>query len=69
MFGSRLTNTMRQFSTSALRRGHAYSGPGENLPFDTHSPVKLTLYFGIFMATGLGIPFIAVRHQLVKSKG
>ncbi|KAI5701622.1 cytochrome c oxidase subunit 7C, mitochondrial [Diaphorina citri] len=69
MLGSRLAKTVRCFSTSAARASHAYSGPGQNLPFDTHNRYKLTLYFGLFMMTGFGVPFIAVRHQLLKSRG
>jgi len=39
----------------------------QNLPFDTHNRMKLTLWFVIFFGSGFTLPFIAVRHQLLKS--
>lgn len=41
--------------------------PGANLPFDINNHVKLTLWFTIYFASGFAVPFIALRHHLLKS--
>ncbi|XP_075219375.1 cytochrome c oxidase subunit 7C, mitochondrial-like [Lycorma delicatula] len=63
----RLSAFARHFTTSAVRRSHYNGGvPGENLPFDTNNLPKFTIFFGLFLASGLSLPFLIVRHQLLK---
>lgn len=38
----------------------------QNLPFDIHNRVKLTAMFIVFFGSGLGAPFLVLRHQLLK---
>ncbi|XP_055916856.1 cytochrome c oxidase subunit 7C, mitochondrial-like [Eupeodes corollae] len=48
-------------------RFHSHGGiPGENLPMDIHNRYKLTALFILFVGSGLGAPFLVVRHQLLK---
>ncbi|XP_068895708.1 cytochrome c oxidase subunit 7C, mitochondrial-like [Tenebrio molitor] len=48
-------------------RNHGHGGvPGENLPFSITNRYKLTAYFIAFFGSGLGAPFLILRHQLVK---
>ncbi|RZF48883.1 hypothetical protein LSTR_LSTR003263 [Laodelphax striatellus] len=68
MIFNRLANISRSFTTSAIRRGHSNGGvPGENLPFDTNNTAKFTIVTAIYLSTGMAIPFLIVRHQLLKS--
>ncbi|XP_015598256.1 cytochrome c oxidase subunit 7C, mitochondrial [Cephus cinctus] len=61
---------IRRFTTSALRRSDHHDEPGGipgiNLPFSIHNRFKLTAYFILFFGTGLGAPFLILRHQLLK---
>ncbi|XP_044738400.1 cytochrome c oxidase subunit 7C, mitochondrial-like [Chrysoperla carnea] len=59
-------NALRQTQTIAIRHSHDGGVPGGNLPFGINNVPKLTAYFTIFMALGLGAPFFVLRHQLVK---
>ncbi|GAU98340.1 hypothetical protein RvY_09499 [Ramazzottius varieornatus] len=59
----------RQFSTSKKRLSgdHDDGGiVGGNLPFDIHNRYKFTLLFTAFFGSGFGLPFLVVRHQLLK---
>ena len=38
----------------------------QNLPFDINNRYKLTATFIVFFASGIGAPFVLVRHQLLK---
>ncbi|KAH8024333.1 hypothetical protein HPB51_022452 [Rhipicephalus microplus] len=38
----------------------------QNLPFKINNKYGLTIKFALFFASGFGIPFFAVRHQLLK---
>lgn len=38
----------------------------QNLPFSINNRFKLTAYFVLFFGSGLGAPFLIVRHQLLK---
>jgi len=59
--------SVRSFTTSALRRGgDGLPPPGDNLPFSINNRFKLTGYFILFFGSGLSIPFLAMRHQLLK---
>uniref|UniRef100_A0ABD2VSM8 Cytochrome c oxidase subunit 7C, mitochondrial n=1 Tax=Trichogramma kaykai TaxID=54128 RepID=A0ABD2VSM8_9HYME len=40
--------------------------PGKDLPFDIHNRYKFTLLFTAYISLGMAIPFLAVRHQLLK---
>jgi len=39
----------------------------QNLPFDINNRVKLTLWFILYFGSGFAVPFIALRHQLLKA--
>lgn len=56
----------RGISTSAPRLGGHGGVPGENLPFDINNRYKMTALFIVFFGSGFAVPFIAVRHQLLK---
>ncbi|TGZ31903.1 cytochrome c oxidase subunit 7C, mitochondrial [Temnothorax curvispinosus] len=61
---------VRRFTTSAVRRsGHhdPYDGvPGHNFPFSTKNRHVLLAMFMVFCGSGFSIPFLIVRHQLLK---
>ncbi|XP_015509630.1 cytochrome c oxidase subunit 7C, mitochondrial [Neodiprion pinetum] len=61
---------VRNFMTTVARRSGAddfHGGvPGGNLPFGINNRYKLTAYFIFFFGTGLGVPYLLVRHQLLK---
>ncbi|CAL1678192.1 unnamed protein product [Lasius platythorax] len=61
---------VRRFMTSAIRRGghhDPYDGvPGYNLPFSTQNRHKLLALFMVFCGSGFSIPFLVIRHQLLK---
>ena len=40
--------------------------PFQNLPFQIQNRYRLTLNFMIFFGTGFGMPFLLVRHQMLK---
>ena len=40
----------------------------QNLPFRIDNRYRMTLNLSIFMATGFGIPFLMVRHQILKNR-
>ncbi|KAK4885005.1 hypothetical protein RN001_001276 [Aquatica leii] len=52
----------------SLVRNHHGGVPGENLPFEVGNKYKLTLLFTLFFGSGLGAPFLIVRHQLLKQQ-
>jgi len=58
----------RSFTTSAPRQIHVVQQgiPGANLPFDINNRHKLLLVFILYFGSGLGAPFLLVRHQLLK---
>jgi len=63
----RAAQSSRNFTTSAARRGEdALPAPGDNLPFSINNRYKLTAYFILFFGSGLSVPFLAMRHQLLK---
>ncbi|XP_077299410.1 cytochrome c oxidase subunit 7C, mitochondrial-like [Arctopsyche grandis] len=66
--GGRLLRGVSLPTRTAIRQssGHEMK-PGDNLPFSLDNPYKLTLYFTLFFGSGIGIPFLAVRHQLLKA--
>jgi len=56
-------------STSAQRQSaHIIQQgiPGANLPFDINNRHKLLALFIVYFGSGLGAPFLLVRHQLLK---
>ncbi|XP_017362811.1 cytochrome c oxidase subunit 7C, mitochondrial-like [Cebus imitator] len=59
-----LGQSIRRFTTSAVRRSHYEEGPGKNLPFSVENKWRLLamMYFGSAFAT----PFLILRHQLLK---
>uniref|UniRef100_A0A646QIH8 Cytochrome c oxidase subunit 7C, mitochondrial n=1 Tax=Hemiscolopendra marginata TaxID=943146 RepID=A0A646QIH8_9MYRI len=68
---SRAVQSVRGFMSTAIRRsghGHHDEGgiPGNNLPFGIQNRYKLTLYFALFFGSGFAIPFLLLRHQLLK---
>uniref|UniRef100_A0A0K8TPI3 Cytochrome c oxidase subunit 7C, mitochondrial n=1 Tax=Tabanus bromius TaxID=304241 RepID=A0A0K8TPI3_TABBR len=56
-------NVMRNF----VRASHGHGGVvGENLPFSLENRYRLTALFIVFFGSGLGAPFLILRHQLLK---
>ncbi|XP_063228778.1 cytochrome c oxidase subunit 7C, mitochondrial [Bacillus rossius redtenbacheri] len=70
MSAARLAQFSRNFVTSAIRRSgdHHDTGGiiGSNLPFSLGNRYKLTAMFILFFGSGAAIPFLTVRHQLLK---
>ncbi|PSN53028.1 Cytochrome c oxidase subunit 7C [Blattella germanica] len=68
MQAGRLSQIARTFMSSAIRQsGHDVGGvPGGNIPFDISNRYKLTAMFIVFFGSGLGAPFLVLRHQLLK---
>merc|ERR1711976_49704 len=69
MFSSKVSSAIRNFSTSALRKhgAHDYGGvPYKNMPFKQKSKLKMLMMFIAFHGSGFGLPFLLVRHQLLK---
>ncbi|XP_037919895.1 cytochrome c oxidase subunit 7C, mitochondrial-like [Hermetia illucens] len=57
----------RQTARQMVRYSHGHGGvPGENLPFSIQNRYKLTAMFIVFFGSGLGAPFLVLRHQLLK---
>ncbi|OQV18342.1 hypothetical protein BV898_07545 [Hypsibius exemplaris] len=56
----------RNFSTSMKRLDDDGGIPGGNLPFNIHNRYTFTLLFTAFFGSGFGLPFLVVRHQLLK---
>ncbi|CAG7727432.1 unnamed protein product [Allacma fusca] len=69
VFASRVGPGVRSLMTTAVKSsGHDFGGvPGGNLPFDTRSPRKLAIIMGAFLGSGFSIPFLLLRHQLLKN--
>ncbi|KAF6020311.1 COX7C [Bugula neritina] len=59
---------LRKFSTSSARAGgwQQRSVPGSNLPFSIENRFALYLKGALFFGSGMAVPFIATRHQLLK---
>ncbi|CAL4082339.1 unnamed protein product [Meganyctiphanes norvegica] len=66
MLSSRLSGFSRTLMTSAVRSGGDGGVPGANLPFQIKNRYRLTILFTAFFGSGLALPFILVRHQLLK---
>ncbi|KAL0116081.1 hypothetical protein PUN28_011143 [Cardiocondyla obscurior] len=68
--GTAARQAVRRFTTSAVRKsGHhdPYDGvPGHNFPFSTKNRHVLLAIFMVYMGSGFAIPFLSVRHQLLK---
>jgi len=66
----RVGASIRTLMTSAVRRSgdhHDVGGvPGNNLPFSIKNRHKLALYMGLWLGSGFAVPFLLVRHQLLK---
>ncbi|XP_067425081.1 cytochrome c oxidase subunit 7C, mitochondrial [Emydura macquarii macquarii] len=58
--------SVRRFATSAIRRSHYEEGPGKNLPFSVENKWRLLALMAVFFGSGFSIPFLVVRHQLLK---
>merc|ERR1712127_545085 len=57
---------IRKLMTSAVCRSGGPEGPGSSFPFSITNRYKLTAYFVLFFGSGLSVPFLMVRHQLLK---
>jgi len=65
----RLATGIRQLSTSAVRRAGVadYGGiPMANWPFSVKNRFAVTAGFILFCGSGFAVPFVMVRHQLLK---
>merc|ERR1712217_71872 len=59
----------RKFGTSAARNGGGFNGVppvGHNLPFQLENRWRFTLVFSAFFGSGFAVPFLLIRHQLLK---
>ncbi|XP_050396737.1 cytochrome c oxidase subunit 7C, mitochondrial [Patella vulgata] len=58
----------RKFTTTAVARSeYQQEGiPGANLPFSIANRYKLAVYMALFFCSGFSMPFIVVRHQILK---
>ncbi|XP_032837090.1 cytochrome c oxidase subunit 7C, mitochondrial isoform X2 [Petromyzon marinus] len=56
----------RRFATSSLRRSHYGEGPGQNMPFSVENRWRLLALMVGFFGSGFALPFVVVRHQLLK---
>ncbi|XP_023946087.1 cytochrome c oxidase subunit 7C, mitochondrial [Bicyclus anynana] len=64
---ARASNKLGRNVMTNFIRNHSHGGvPGENLPFDLSNRYKLTGLFIVFIGSGLSIPFLVTRHQLLK---
>uniref|UniRef100_A0A6M2DKC5 Cytochrome c oxidase subunit 7C, mitochondrial n=1 Tax=Xenopsylla cheopis TaxID=163159 RepID=A0A6M2DKC5_XENCH len=65
---SRSVGLIRSSLTNAVRNSsHAnYTVPGENLPFQIQNRFRLTALFVVFFGSGFSLPFLVLRHQLLK---
>ncbi|XP_023401375.1 cytochrome c oxidase subunit 7C, mitochondrial [Loxodonta africana] len=61
-----LGQSIRRFTTSVVRRGHYEEGPGKNLPFSVENKWWLLVKMTLFLGSGFAVPFLIVRHQLLK---
>ncbi|XP_077378405.1 cytochrome c oxidase subunit 7C, mitochondrial [Festucalex cinctus] len=57
---------IRRFTTSAVRSSHYEEGPGKNLPFSVENKWRLLAMMLAFFGSGFTVPFLVVRHQLLK---
>nr|XP_033778572.1 cytochrome c oxidase subunit 7C, mitochondrial [Geotrypetes seraphini] len=60
------SQAVRRFATSALRRTHYEEGPGKNIPFSVENKWRLLALMTAFFGSGFALPFLIVRHQLLK---
>merc|ERR1712109_391992 len=59
----------RKLGTSAARNGGGFNGVppvGHNLPFQLENRWRFTLVFSAFFGSGFAVPFLLIRHQLLK---
>ena len=65
---TRTLTATRGFATSALRNGYSEGipPPGYNLPFQIENRYRLTAMFCLFFGSGFAVPFLAIRHQILK---
>merc|ERR1712168_1535889 len=57
----------RRFGTSTARKGfHGVPPVGDNVPFQFENRWRFTLVFSAFFGSGFAVPFLLVRHQLLK---
>ncbi|KAH9495276.1 Cytochrome c oxidase subunit 7C, mitochondrial [Bulinus truncatus] len=64
-----LCSSTRKFSASSVRQHQVWQQegiPGSSLPFDTKNKFKLTAVFILYFSSGLTMPFLLVRHYLLK---
>merc|ERR1712179_343556 len=64
---ARFSGFSRKLMTSAIRKSDDPGGiPGANVPFQIKNRFRLTVVFTVFFGSGLAVPFLLVRHQLLK---
>ncbi|CAO1428344.1 unnamed protein product [Diamesa hyperborea] len=66
MIGKSLNMTRNVMMNFVRNSGNHGGVPGQNLPFSLANRYKLTAMFIVFFGSGLGAPFLVLRHQLLK---
>ncbi|XP_032095434.1 cytochrome c oxidase subunit 7C, mitochondrial [Sapajus apella] len=61
-----LGQSIRRFTTSAVRRTHYEEGPGKNLPFSVENKWRLLAMMCLYFGSAFATPFLILRHQLLK---
>uniref|UniRef100_A0A8C6DHD1 Cytochrome c oxidase subunit 7C, mitochondrial n=1 Tax=Moschus moschiferus TaxID=68415 RepID=A0A8C6DHD1_MOSMO len=61
-----LGQSIRRFTTSAVRQSHYEEGPGKNIPFSVENKWRLLAIMTLFFGYGFAASFFIVRHQLLK---
>uniref|UniRef100_A0A8D1WL53 Cytochrome c oxidase subunit 7C, mitochondrial n=1 Tax=Sus scrofa TaxID=9823 RepID=A0A8D1WL53_PIG len=55
-----LGQSIRRFTTSAVRRNHYKEGPGKNLPFSVENKRKLLAMMTLNFGSGFAVPLYLV---------
>nr|XP_018917688.1 PREDICTED: cytochrome c oxidase subunit 7C, mitochondrial-like [Bemisia tabaci] len=67
MFSTKVGAVARNIATSAaMQYKKPIHGPGSNIPFRIDNPWRLVAVFTVYCGTGFAIPYLIVRHQLLK---
>ncbi|XP_043296490.1 cytochrome c oxidase subunit 7C, mitochondrial-like [Cervus elaphus] len=61
-----LGQSIQRSTSSVVRRSCYEEGPGKNIPLSVESKWRLLAMMAWFFGFGFAIPFLIVRHQLLK---